>query len=336
MPRMIMQADEQMTEVLVRSGHNDRQVALAAQRILAKAAEGVIREGILEGDIMSDIFTPMKFNPGQTPEFPLDVLVPGTEKDYAAYTIPNHGRIPERTIEADFVMVPTYDIGSSIDWLLKFSRDARWDIVGRAMQILEATFVRKLNIDAWHALLGAAVDRNVVAYDAAAPAGFLTKRLISVMKTLMRRSGGGNLSSVGQIELTDVWLSPEAMEDIRSWNLTEIDDQTRRRIFEGAGDGGGLTDIYGVNLHELTELGEGQVFQTYFTQLGGTMGAADVEIVLGLDMSAAANTFVMPVRQEIEIFEDETLHRQRRAGYYGWGELGFSVLDNRRVMIGSL
>jgi hypothetical protein len=44
----------------------------------------------------------------------------------------------------------------------------------------------------------------------------------------------------------------------------------------------------------------------------------------------------MPIRQEIEIFEDETLHRQRRAGFYGWGEHGFSVLDNRRIIIGAM
>jgi len=29
-----------------------------------------------------------------------------TEKDFVAYTIPNHGRIPERYIKGDYVMVP--------------------------------------------------------------------------------------------------------------------------------------------------------------------------------------------------------------------------------------
>jgi hypothetical protein len=44
----------------------------------------------------------------------------------------------------------------------------------------------------------------------------------------------------------------------------------------------------------------------------------------------------MPIRQEVQIFEDETLHRQKRAGFYGWAELGFAVLDNRRVLVGAL
>jgi hypothetical protein len=326
--------DEQFTILLKRTGSNDRQYALAAQRELAKALELPIRQGILEGDVISPIFTPIKFEPGQQIEFPLDIVIPGTERDYSAYTIPNHGRIPERNMEGDYITIPTYDVGSSVDWLLKFSRDARWDVVGRAMQVLEATFVRKANLDGWRTVVAAAIDRNVVVYDAAAPVGFFTKRLISLMKSLMRRAGGGNLTSLNPIRLSDVFLSVEAVEDIRAWNLTEIDDQTRRKIFESREDGG-LSEIFGVALHEMIELGVGQLIQNFFLQLGGTLPTGRQEIAFGLDLSNP-DVFVMPIRAEIEIFEDETLHRQRRAGFYGWGEHGFSCLDNRRIMIGAM
>ena len=43
----------------------------------------------------------------------------------------------------------------------------------------------------------------------------------------------------------------------------------------------------------------------------------------------------MPVKREVEIFEDEGLHRSQRQGYYGWAEVGFGVLDNRRVLAAS-
>ncbi len=324
---------DELTALLVKTGDNDRGVALAAQRELAKALEGPLREGVLEGDIISEIFTPIDFKPGAATEFPLDLLVPGTERDFSAYTIPNHGRIPERHIEGDFVMVPTYDVGSSIDWLLKFARDSRWDIVGKAMAILEATFTRKNNIDGWQTIIAAAVDRNIVVYDSVASAGAFTKRLISLMQLSMRRSGGGNTASLNPIQLTDVFISPEGLEDMRGWLLTDVDDVTRRQIFQGT-KFGGIQNIYGVDLHELLELGVGQAFQQYFTQLGGTMGASDEEIVIGMDLSNP-ETFVNPVRQEVEVFEDETLHRQRRAGFYGWGEHGFAVLDSRRIILGS-
>ncbi len=333
MGRQRVNPDALMQEILVRTGDNNKNVALAAQRELAIAIQIPIREGIMDGDIASYVYTPIKFQPGVAIEFPLDLLVPGTERDFSAYTIPNHGRIPERHIEADYIMVPTYEIGSSIDWLLKFSRDSRWDVVGRAMAVMENTFVRKMNSDGWSCVIASAVDRNIIVYDAAAVSGYFTKRLVSLMKLQMRRSGGGNTATLNPIKLTDVFMSPEDMEDIRTWDLTQVDDVTRRLIFTGTADGG-IQNIFNVNLHELLELGVGQVFTNYFTQLGGSLNVGDTELVIGLDLSNP-DVFVMPVRQEVEVFEDETLHRQRRAGFYGWGENGFAVLDNRRVLLAS-
>ena len=155
-------ATPELTDLLVRSGSQDKNVALAATREFAKALELPLRQGILSGDILNGIFEPIQLAPGATPEFQLDFLAPGTEKDFVAYTLPNHGLIPERHVEGDYVMVPTYDIGSSIDYLLKYARDARWDVVGRAMEVLEQSFVKKMNDDGWHTILAAGVDRNIV------------------------------------------------------------------------------------------------------------------------------------------------------------------------------
>jgi hypothetical protein len=155
------------------------------------------------------------------------------------------------------------------------------------------------------------------------------------MQTVMRRNSGGNSASVGRGRLTDMYVSPEALEDIRNWGLDQVDDVTRREIYNSTPDGSVMTRIFGVNLHDLDELGEGQQYQNFFTSdLGGAAQASDVEIVVGLDQSTN-DSFVMPVKQQLQVFEDPTLHRQQRAGYYGWAELGFGVLDNRRVILGS-
>jgi hypothetical protein len=321
-----------MDDMIRRSGSNDVKVALEAQREIAFAAQGPIRQGILADDTIGNIFTPFEFTPGVPIEYPLDFLVPGTESEYTAYTIPNHGRIPERHVEGDMVTISTYDVGSSIDWLLKFARNARWDIVGRGLAVLQATFTRKRNIDAWHTLIAAGVDRNIVIYDSAATAGFFTKRLISLMKLSMRRLGGGDFTTVNPINLTDLWISPEGVEDVRSWDLTMVDDVTRREIFVAEDEA--LTSIFGVVLHETNELGEGQLWQKYFLSLGGTFTGGDLELVIGMDMTNP-DVFVNPITQQIEIFEDEGLHRQRRQGYYGWGEHGFGVLDNRYILLGA-
>jgi len=316
------QPTPELTDLLMRSGSPNREVALAANAEFAKALELPLRQGLLSGDILDGIFEPIKLAQSATPEFPLDFLAPGTEKDFVAYTLPNHGYIPERHVEGDYVMVPTYDIGSSIDYLLKYARDARWDVVGRAMEALEGSFVKKMNDDGWHTLLAAGVDRNIVVFDSDASASQFTKRLVSLMKTVMRRNGGGNSTSANRGMLTDLFVSPEAMEI------------TRREIYTAAD--GSLNRVFGVNLHDLDELGVGQEYQAFFTtSLAASMPGSDTEIVVGLDMRKR-DSFIMPIRQEVQIFEDDTLHRQKRAGFYGWAELGFAVLDNRRVIIGSL
>jgi DNA polymerase III delta prime subunit len=136
--------------------------------------------------------------------------------------------------------------------------------------------------------------------------------------------------------LTDLYVSPEAMEDIRNWGIDQVDEVTRREIYTA--NDGSINRVFGVNLHDLDELGVGQQYQMFYSSasaLGATMPAGKTEVVVGLDQRKN-DSFIMPIRQEVQIFEDETLHRQKRAGFYGWAELGFAVLDNRRVLIGAL
>ena len=96
-----------------------------------------------------------------------------------------------------------------------------------------------------------------------------------------------------------------------------------------------MTRIFNVNLHTLDELGESQEYQNFYTSdLSGSLPSTKTEIVVGLDLRNR-DSFVMPVRAPVEVFEDDTLHRQRRAGLYGWAEHGFAALDTRRVLLGA-
>jgi hypothetical protein len=331
---MLKRPSDEFIALLQRSGSSDKSVALDAQREIAKALELPLRKGIMFGDVVTDIYEKMVLEPGSQPEFPLDLLAPGTERDFTAYTNPGHGRIPERHVEGDYVMVNTYGITNSIDFLLRYAREARWDVVARAMQVLESGFVKKLNDDGWHTILAAAVDRNILVYDGDAAVGQFTKRLISLAKTVMLRNGGGNsVTATGR--LTDLYMSPEAIEDIRNWGIDQLDETSRREVYQSTNDGVPMTRIFGVNLNGLFEFGDSQEYQNFFlNDLGGSLGGSRVELIVGLDLNAR-DSFVMPVKREVEIFEDEGLHRSQRQGYYGWAEVGFGVLDNRRVLAAS-
>ena len=205
------------------------------------------------------------------------------------------------------------------------------------MQVMEAGFVKKMNDDGWHTILAAGTDRNVLVFDGDAVQGMFTKRLVSLMQTVMRRNSGGNSASVGRGRLTDLYVSPEALEDIRNWGIDQVDEVTRREIYSAPENGAPITRIFGVNLHDLDELGVSQEYTSFFDDasgLNGSLASNDDELVIGLDQSSN-DSFVMPVKEQLQVYEDPTLHRQQRAGYYGWAELGFGVLDNRRVILGS-
>lgn len=338
---MVQEATPQMKAVLRKFASPNRREAMTAQTQVAKAMEEVLRKGVLSGDITGNIYEPIQLEGNATSEFPLDFIAPGTEKEFVAYTIPDHGVIPKKHVEGDYVIVPTYDIGASIDYNIKYARDARWDVAGRAEGALRSQFTKKINDDSWHTTLSAGVDRNIVVVDSDAQIGQFTKRLVSLMKTVVRRNGGGNSTSQNRGELTDLFVSPEALEDVLNWSIDQIDEVTRREIFVNAG---GLSSIYNVGLHVLDELGEGQEYNLFYTDtlaasmpaVTGSNAHSKVEICVGLDLRNR-DSFVMPVREGVQIFPDDSMHRSREFGFYGWLlGIGFGALDNRRVVLGAI
>ena len=321
---------------LAQAGSDNVSEAIAAQKEIAEAVELPLRETLLSGDIVKGIYTVEDYSGSKSEvRYPLDLLTPGQEREYYAYVIPSHGEIPQRRVDGDYLMIPTYELGNSIDCTLRLLKEANWNVLARMMQILEAGFVKKLNDDGWQTILSAAVDRNILVYDPNATAGQFTPRLITLLKTFMRRNGGGNSATMGRAKLTDLYVSPEAMDDIRAWNLELVPDPVRSNIYYSPDDGSEMVKVYDVNLHPLDELGEGQEYQTYFTStLSGSMASGDQEIAIGLDLQRN-DSFVHPVKETLKVFEDNTMHRRRIFSLYGWTTVGFAVLDSRRTLLSS-
>jgi hypothetical protein len=334
-----MNIDKNEQNVITASFKNvlstDIAVAEKARTEIVQAIEQPLRRTLLTGDTIGGVYTPMDFTDNPNVEFQLDLLTPGQEKEFAAFTLPNVGRIPQAIVEGDYLRVPTYYVGNSIDTSLRFIRNANWPVIQRMLEVLEAGFRKKLNDDGWQVVLAAATDRNIVVADPNAAIGQLTPRLITLMSTFMRRNGGGNSGTSGRSKLTDVFASPEALMDIRSWGLDLIPDSQRQQYFNTGGDIDEI-NVFGVKLHALDELGEGQDYQSYYTTtLSGVMGASDVEIAVGLDLSKQ-NSFIMPIREDLQIVEDNTMHRKGLFSLYGRMELGFACLDSRTCLISSL
>jgi hypothetical protein len=322
----------EMEAVLKLSASMDLNQSVPAFRQIIAAIVEPIQQGITDGDILGNIFDIVPFKPGVETRFPLDFFAPGTEGDYSAFTMPNTGYIPEKNVEGDYVVIPHFKVGVALDWSIQYAEDARWDVMARVMQAIEHMLQRKINLDGWRTIIGAGFDRNVYVNDGSATAGFLTKRLFSLLQLGMRRYGGGNSTSRSQFTVTDAFVSPECQEDIRNWPVADVDDITRREIYTAPGVG--IRNVYGVDIHELFELGAGQVLQRFFESLGGTYPGSDTELIVGLCRNkVGGSSFVMPLVEKLKLYDDPTLLRSGRQGVFGWQRHGFGCLDNRNVLL---
>jgi hypothetical protein len=324
---------EDVKQLIRDTASTDMAVLSNAQNQLAKALTIPLRDAILDGDNLSPIFRPTMVKPTADVKFPLSLVNPGEEDEYVAFVKAREGRVPEKRVEGDYVMIPTYKVANAIDWNLDFARDEQYNVIALALKVMLQGFTKKMNDDGWQTVISAATDRNILVNDGDATAGQFTKRLVSMLATAMKRNGGGNNSSVNQFSLTDLFFSPEGMEDIRNWGLDQVDDVTRRQLF--VGPQGNVMSIFGVRLHEMTEFGEGTEYQNFFTNvLGASLAAGDVELCIGLDLSKDIS-FYMPMKENVSVFPDPNMHRRMLEGYYAWAEHGFAALDSRVVMLGS-
>ena len=306
--------------------------AVAQQKLskVAKALELPLRQAILDGDIYSDIFEPMDKRGRDCVRLPLDFMAPGMENDFTAFAIPECTCMPECPISHDYLVIPHYRIGNCIDWCFDLVENADYNIMGRIQEVLMQGMVKKKNDDGWHTIMAAAADRGIIVHNSAAPAGYFSKGLLSAAQVAFRRNGGGNSSSSNRFRLTDVYMSPEAMASIRSWNFSEIDDVTRNRILNGDCDQG-LMQLYCVNLHQLDEFGVGQEYQNFWSnELSQPLPGGTQEIAIGLDRSKN-NSFVMPIVKPLNVVEDINV-RCERMGLIARESLGFATLDGRNTI----
>jgi len=330
-------------EVLKSTASNDPVIRSKAITQFLNAIQLPVRQAIFDGDNTSGIFNVEVLQPGVSPEIPTDVITPGTEGDYRAFTNPGKGYIPAVMGGGDKFTLSLISNANAVEWDLDYVKNVRWAVISRYMEALVAGFVKKRNDDCWHTILAAVADRGLTIYDAGASVGQFTKKLFSLARCAMARNGGGNGSSIKRGRMTDVWLSCEGIEEILNWNLDQIPDSVRSQMYSMSGNDNTTLDILKVKLHEMYELGVNQEYQNYYVNtLGGALvpiigsahTAADVELAIGLDL-ANRDSFVMMIAEELQLFEDGatggTLHRSQRGGAYGWEKYGVGVLDSRRV-----
>lgn len=327
-----------------------------AYHAFAASATKPILQKLEQISYMRQLFRVERLGPGQQPIYPLP-----DEFDSPVWVLPALGRYAEDTLEfmADEVSIRTFVVQAAKDWLIRYAREGRVDVAVRAQQAVAKALAAYEEEAGWRVIIPAATSafdgagilgpRPAPIYEMPAgdPAsGYFSKELINRMIIGMKRLGR---------KLTELWVSPEDLADIREWSSTDVDDTTRNTIFQAAG----LGSIWGIQLREVDVLGvRGQYnindkdsefgpfkgsaslnkFNDYAITHGnlvdsnGNLQTAGETQIYGFDTSDIS--LVMPIKQEYQAMDDITLLRRQKQGFFGHMEFGMACLDARFISVG--
>lgn len=297
-------------ELLRATASADPSKGADARRAFAATLTAPLRKARDKASTVRAIFTVDELQPGADARYPLDMT------DVDAYLMSKDGAVPQHLVTGDEIWIPTFEIAGDVNWKLQYARDGRFDVIARAKQRLANAITKKEEENGWRVLLTASDAANREAHITGS--GFV-KELVSEGKVLMARQGGS---------LTDLYISPEAMADVRSWDYTQIDPTTAREIYKN----GGQAEVYGTVLHTLEELGTGREYNKLFCDLPtNSIADATAEVQIGFDLGTN-DAFYMPVRQNLTTYDNPVMIAQLKQGVIAYEELGFACVDTRRVL----
>jgi hypothetical protein len=339
-------------ELVKAMGSRDNLVAAEANQAFAAFLGPVVAKVLMQAATASAIYTDLPYDEDDRPSIPLDLWYDGGEGYVTTWSQSVAGGLPTSTVEGFAEMkVATYRLDSAVSFLKRYARRGRLDVVSKAVERMANEVLVKQERNAWAVLLKTLAESGNVLNPGTNTAFTLDNlnKLMTQVKRINRSYAGGTTTDA--YGLTDLFVSPEVKEDIRSFAyqpvsittsanalptnnvLTNLPDSVREDIYRNAG----TQEIYGVAIHDLIELGIGQKYNSLFDEFyTGSFTAASDEIIVGLDLTK--DSFVRPVARQAEsggtftaLPDDQFVARSEKIGFYGFLEEGRACVDSRAV-----
>jgi hypothetical protein len=352
----------EQVELVKAMGSSNKVQALEAQDAFAAFIAPVIQEVLLQAGTASAIYEDMSYDEDDSPSIPVDLYYGEPEGTFSVWQQTVAGGLPTQQIGSfQEIKVSTYPLDSAISFDKRYVRKCRLDVVARGLERLSNDVLIKQERNAWYVVLKMLADaetKNVKHVFRSQVADTFQVDDINKAITLLKRlnaayNGTTPVGNEGR-GLTDLYVSPEIMETIRGFAYNPVNtklgvsgattgipltDSVRERIFSAAG----MSDIWGVTLHELLELGIGSKYNVLFTELangktygGSAFNGANDQILVGIDRSRRSFIRTLAVNAETGGSfnlrpDDQFLARSGKVGFYGGLEEGRVALDSRAV-----
>ena len=328
-------------ELVKALGSKNPAVAREASEAFAAFLGPVIQQVLLQAGTAGSIYVDAQFNEDDSPSYPLDLYYNEGVGNISVWSQTMAGGLPTSMVSGgQELKISTYRLDSAVAFLKKYARRSRLDVVSKGLERMAQEILVKQERNAWAVVLKTLA--NALHGTTKHVVGSTTEgvfqihdlnRLMTLNKRLNESFANGTPDSAYSNGITDLFLSPEMMEQVRSFAYQPMNtrkangdslstdaasggialpDNMREGIYRGAG----MAEIYGVALNELIELGIGKKYNTLFDSLlisdsvttgipgGGNNGAlaydgsndwavANDELLIGVDNSRGA--FIRPI-----------------------------------------
>ena len=364
---------ENQVELLKAMASKDRDTAYEAKAAVADLVGPVISEVINNAPTISNFYTTKAFGEDENPSFPLDLLHDITDEDYIqihSASVAGGLSTNEMFPSHDELKFKTYSIDSAWSFDKKYARKARLDVVSKMFTRMAQEFLLKQEVTSVNQLCGALVTANTKVNGTAAAGNHVINastsniltiddfnRLITRSKRLWSSFSSGTPVNGAMVGVTDLIMSPEMTEQIRSMAYQPVNtrgvpnsdestviaatDEMRNQIMQAAG----YPSIFNIGIIELLEFGIGQKYNKIFDAVNTansspvTFTQASDEILIGLDRSkpdALLRPAIIEEGSSTEVsvsVDDQFVDRQKKMGYYGGIEEG-RIITESRVLTG--
>ena len=334
----------EQVELIKAMASRESTVAKEAQEAFAAFIGPVVNKVLMEAATSSAVYTDLAYDEDDSPSIPLDLFQGEGEGLVSVWSQNVAGGLPTSTVEGlSELKVSTYRLDSAVSFLKRYARRGRLDVASKAIERMTNEVLIKQERNAWAVVLKALADSGNTVDMGSSTESFTLAKLNTLVKNVKRLNksyaNGTTSSSYG---LTDIFVSPETMSDIRAFaynpvgtaSSTDLPAGVREEIYRG----GGTQEIYGISIHELVELGANQKYTKLFNEFfsGANSFADSDDLIVGIDLTKDA--FVRPVARNADsgstftaMPDDQFVARSEKIGFYGSLEEGRVCIDSRAV-----
>ena len=358
-------------ELIKALASDNKTVAVEAQEAFAAFISEVVQQVLLQTATSSMIYRDVEFDEDDSPSIPLDLYYGQNEGTISVWSQTVGGGLPTNFVQGMQEMkVSTYRLDSAISMDKRYVRKARLDVVAAGLERMANEILVKQERNAWAVILKLLAEASTNSTSHVFRTGTSNVFQLDDMNnlwTLVRRlntayTGGTPMGSQSR-GLTDIFVSPEVKAQIRAFayqpmntrsgavatsgaTAVALPDSVREDIYRSAG----TSEIFGVTIHELLELGTSRKYNDLFSAFAGStnyntfgnsggsaFNTANDELIIGID--ASRNAFLRPVatqsesRGQVKVLpDDQFLARSEKVGFYGYVEEGRIAVDARAAV----